>query len=78
MSEPMGNELWAWVTEFPDESVGLVGGMIPGIGMTPLIGRSEEVVRKVEDIARSHGQQSGQRVWLRRYSLAEEYADVHP
>lgn len=76
--ETIGNELWAWVTEYPDGSIGLVGGMIPGIGLTPLIGRSEPHVRQFETFARSHGQQAKQRVWLRRYTLAEEMADVHP
>lgn len=69
----MGETLWAWVTEEPDGSISLVSAGTTGLQM-PLIGRSEKVLRSghMEAIARSHGYALGQKVWLRRYTLAEE------
>lgn len=68
----MGDTLWAWVTETPDGSISLVGAELPGMSHMPLIGRSEKAVRMWEPFARAHGEASGQLVWLRRYTLAEE------
>lgn len=70
------DSLWAWVTAYPDGSIGLIGSMalIDGV-MMPLIGRNEAAIRKVEPIARRHGAVSKQRVWLRRYDFAKDYAD---
>ena len=68
----MGETLWAWVTETPDGAISLVGAMLPMQGHTPLIGRSEATIRQMAPLARAHGDALGQRVWLRRYTLAEE------
>jgi hypothetical protein len=68
----MAEDLWAWVTEYPDGSVGLISVMLPGMGNTPLIGRSEKAIRTLEDIARAHGRTLNQKVWLRRYTKAED------
>ena len=70
----MANSLWAWVTEYPDGSVGMIGttGIIVGM-MMPLMGRNKEMVLKMRAIAHEHGRQRGQRVWLRRYDKAEDY-----
>ena len=38
--------------------------------MSPLIGRKEEAVRRLEPFARAHGKSHNQRVWLRRYDLS--------
>lgn len=67
----MGETLWAWVTETPDGSISLVG-LATDIGHMPLIGRSEEAIRRAEPAARAHGATHNQPVWLRRYTLAEE------
>ena len=66
--------LWAWMTEYPDGSYGTVGMGLPGLGMVPLIARSEEAIRNLEPVARRHGKELGQRVWLRRYEAMEDYA----
>jgi hypothetical protein len=68
----MGETLWAWVVEEEDGSVGLIATGLAGYGMMPLIGRSEETIRKTEPFARRHGELMGCKVWLRRYALAEE------
>jgi hypothetical protein len=38
MADPlnMADDLWAWVTRYPDGSVGLVGAMVPALGMHDL------------------------------------------
>lgn len=70
----MADSLWAWVTEYPDGSVGMIAtsGIIEGVLM-PLIGRNELMVIKMRTIAHDHGKATGQRVWLRRYDKAEDY-----
>ncbi len=75
----MAEELWAWVTEYPDGSIGLIAAVVPGLpGLTPLIGRSETAIRAFERLARAHGTASGQKVWLRRYAMAEDIGrEVH-
>jgi hypothetical protein len=72
----MADELWVWVTEYPDGSIGTVGGIIPGMSMVPLMGRSEHHVRRLEYVANSHAIGTGQRVWLRRYAKAEDFPDL--
>jgi hypothetical protein len=74
----MADELWVWVTEYPDKSVGTVGGIVPGMGMMPLMGRSEPHVRRLEYIANSHAIATGQRVWLRKYAVVADYPDMVP
>jgi hypothetical protein len=67
-------ELWAWITEYPDGSAGLIGSMVPGMpGITPLITRGEEAIRQLEPLARLHGKVAGQRVWLRKYRMVEDF-----
>ena len=74
MSDNKAEELWAWVSEYPDGSVGLVGWSIPGMpGITPLISRSEQAVRGLESLARMHGKAANQRVWLRQYKMVEDF-----
>jgi hypothetical protein len=76
MADPlnMADDLWAWVTRYPDGSVGLIGAMVPALGThTPLITRTEAIARTIfAPIARSHGKAAGQEVWLRRYTVAED------
>jgi len=72
----LGDELWAWVSKYPDGSIGMVASGALGIGITPLIGRSEKHIRSLEPIAAAHGRTTGQRVWLRRYVIAMDYPDV--
>jgi hypothetical protein len=67
-------ELWAWVTEYPDGSVGTIAVAVPSLpGLTPLITRDEEAIRRLEPLARLHGKVAGQRVWLRRYRMVEDF-----
>lgn len=67
-------ELWAWMSEYPDGSVGTIGGSVPGMpGIVPLITRSEQAARQMEPIARLHGKAVGQRVWLRKYRMVEDF-----
>jgi hypothetical protein len=68
----MGEDLWAWVTEYPDGSVGMIGAMVPGMEHVPLITRNREAARQLERFARQHGENSGQRVWLRHYKVVED------
>jgi hypothetical protein len=70
----MGETLWAWVTELPDGSVSLISASFPTMGHMPLIGRSEKALTSpdIEKIAHDHGEFHKQRVWLRRYTLAED------
>ena len=68
-----GRELWAWVSEYPDGSVGMVGGVLIGVLHTPLCGRDESIVRQMEPYARAHGEATGQRVWLRKYKMVEDF-----
>jgi hypothetical protein len=65
--------LWAWITEYPDGSTGMVGVLLPDIGNTPLVSRSEEHIRKMRPAAASHAKATGQRVWLRRW---DNFTDV--
>ena len=67
----MGETLWAWVTQTPDGAISLVG-VATDLGNMPLIGRSEASIRFAETAARAHGKALDQKVWLRRYTLAEE------
>lgn len=69
----MADSLWAWVSEYPDGSIGCVGALLPGMEHVPLITRSERTARQLERFAREHGEKTGQRVWLRRYDKAEDY-----
>ena len=70
----MADDLWAWVTEYPDGSIGLIGYTYIREGvMVPLIGRNEKAVRMMEQPAREHGAAFNQRIWLRRYTKAEDY-----
>jgi len=72
----MADELWAWVTEYPDKSVGLIAvGGLEGV-MMPLIGRSEQAIRKLEPYARTHGAATKQRVWLRQYTKVQDHHSV--
>lgn len=76
----MADSLWAWLTEYPDGSYGLIAMVnfpIDGL-MAPLIGRSEEAVRTMEPQARAHGKAHNQRVWLRRYDVTMDYPDDNP
>lgn len=59
-------ELWAWMTEYPDGTVGMVGVMLEG-NHTPCIGRSHAHIVALKPIAEAHRRLSGQRVWLRRF-----------
>lgn len=59
-------ELWAWMTEYPDGTVGIVGAMI-GFTHTPLIGRNHKTILHFKYVAEQHRIVSGQRVWLRRF-----------
>lgn len=68
-------ELWAWMTEYPDGTIGMVGMMLAG-NHTPLIGRSEKHIRVLEPAARAHHDQTGQRVWLRRFHDCTDEADL--
>jgi ribosomal protein S27AE len=70
----MADELWAWVTEYPDGSVSLIvtTAIIEGT-MLPLIGRSEGAIRKMEPLARVHGKTHNQKVWFRRYVKTEDF-----
>ena len=72
----MANSLWAWVTEYPDGSVGMIASTAikPGM-MMPMIGRSERHMRMLEPHARAHGKALKQRVWLRRYACVMDYPD---
>ena len=72
----LGHELWAWVSEYPDKTTGLVASGALGIGISPLIGRSEKHVRALEPLAKAHSRSTGQRVWLRRYVIAKDFPDV--
>jgi hypothetical protein len=67
------NTLWAWITEYPDGSTGMVGAFIPEVGHTPLVSRSEEHIRKMRPIAEAHARDTSQRVWLRRW---DNFTDV--
>lgn len=72
----MGETLWAWVTQTADGSISLISTIMPGVGQMhmPLIGRSEKILRSphIEAAARAHGMALGQKVWLRRYTMADE------
>jgi hypothetical protein len=76
MTMNMADDLWAWVTEEPTGDISLVGGFAIGLGHMPLIGRSEEHVRRLERIARAHAVETGQRVWLRQYSKVQDHEQV--
>jgi hypothetical protein len=78
----MADSLWAWVTEYPDGSVGLIAVTLNiiedkrnhrGPALTPLIGRSESAIRKMEPYAYAHGKALNQKVWLRRYDMTVDY-----
>jgi hypothetical protein len=65
----MGEQLWAWVSRYPDGSIGTVGARMPGMaGFVPLVMRSRETAEQLRAIARAHAEASGQRVWLREYT----------
>jgi hypothetical protein len=73
MTEPnMSETLWAWVTEEPNGAITLIGALMLGIGHMPLIGRDEQTMRSLEPFARAHGESHKQKIWMRRYTLAEE------
>ena len=69
----LGDELWAWVTDYGDGTYGLIGTVLPGLGHTPLIGRSEKSIRVLEPLARQHGMVLGQKVFLRKYVKVEDF-----
>ncbi len=68
--------IWAWISQYPDGTVGLVGGYVEGVGHLPLIGRSEKVMRSFQPLAKIHAERTGQRVWLRRYVRAEDHGEA--
>ena len=69
----LADELWAWVTEYGDGTCGLIATVLPGMGTTPLIGRSEKSIRAMETLARQHGFVLDQKVFLRKYVKAEDF-----
>ena len=73
----MADSLWAWMTEYPDGSYGMIATIVNERAMmlSPLIGRDEATVRSLEKIARAHGAASKQRVWLRRFDMTVDYPD---
>lgn len=76
-AEPnQGTVYWAWVSRYPDGSVGNIGISVAGFeGL--LVTRSEDVARVVmRSMAEIHAKNSGQRCWLRRYEMTEDELDV--
>lgn len=71
------DRLWAWLTEYPDKTIGTVGAMMPGLGMVPLVTRDERLAFSVfHALARKHKESTGQRVWLRCYHNFTDEAEV--
>lgn len=68
-------ELWAWMTEYPDKTVGMVGIMLEG-NHTPMIGRSKEHIMQLEQLALLHHRATGQRVWLRHFTDCHDEPDL--
>lgn len=73
-------DLWVWVTRYPDGSVGQVGAAFgstfdPSTSRT-LSARQRETAEDLRPIARLHAARTGQRVWLRRYRVVQEYGDA--
>jgi hypothetical protein len=66
------DQLWVWMTEYPDGTIGTVGAFTPRMGHIQLSARSLEIAEKMRPLAQSHAMQSGQRVWLRRYRMDED------
>ena len=74
---PTLETMYAWVSEYPDGSIGLVGGGFLGVGQQPLVTRSERIARTFyRPFAELHKQTSGQRVWLRKYTVFVDEADI--
>jgi predicted ATPase len=72
--------LWVWMTQEPNGENSVVGVMLPGVdGMLahmPLVMRSFEMAMKCRNLARRHGAETGQRVWLREYRDFVELDDA--
>lgn len=69
-------ELWAWVTETHDGRIVLVGVGLSLADQLPLITHNKETVMRLQPLAEAHGRASGQPVWLRRYTVSEEYGRI--
>lgn len=70
--------LYVWVSEYPDGSIGVVGGGFLGGGVVvPLVTRDPRVAYSFyRPWADMHKQETGQRVWLRKYTTFEDEADI--
>jgi hypothetical protein len=68
----MGDELWAWQVEEQPDVWSLVGAYLPALGShSPLIHRNRDIAQKMEPLARSHAEQTGQPLRLAHFTLAE-------
>jgi len=73
----LGERLFAWVTEEPNGNVSVVGAYVPQLGgHLPMIGRSLDHIMALQEFARAHKQNTGQRVWLREYKMVDNTEDL--
>lgn len=70
----MAEDLWVWVTRYPDGSVGTISAWVPSLKQHAVLVARDENIAKIlfGPLAQSHGQASGQEVWLRRYRMVED------
>lgn len=64
MTDTVGDELWAWITDVPGRGRSLIGVLMPGVGHTPLVFMTRERALEVEEIAKAHGLELEQDVRL--------------
>jgi hypothetical protein len=77
-SDKSGEELWSWVEQLPDGSVGQVAVMIPFFGnaLCNLTYRSRDIAVKMQPYAQLYAKRSGNRVWLRQFRMVADHEDA--
>jgi hypothetical protein len=71
--------LTAYVAVDPkDDSEGIVGGTVPGLGTTPLIGADDARVMQLRPIAEKTARLTGRPVKLVRFTGREDIETINP
>jgi hypothetical protein len=67
MTEQPQAPLWAWRVLEANGEWGMITGVIPTLGLIPLVARSEHVARHMQPFAELHRSRSGRPICLVRF-----------
>lgn len=70
-------ELYAFVADNADEE-GIVGSILPGVGMTPLVAARDRTLKSMRAIAQQVANESGKEIRLIRMTMREEVETIRP